>query len=1192
MYSNVNKSSVMMKDYIFGMEAVVTGEEAGTSDFKVYTADDGGNHNPYNKDYFDALATLSISNNAGRITSIPSPYARMHVTDLAFRESVCGIHKETAAAHAKRSLSKDYLRAMSHCLDIFELLFHADEFDLGEKGITLHKVDLISTHSIDPEIQKLLKDENGMFNSLGSYVQTLDLFRDEYKKVLRDKGVERYKFDFSSLYLFKYRGKTFASTSPFTGFCVKPDCNLDGADLILTGQTRKLLSADAKTWKKFDDRDLEFRKFMYLLLKDSDLCEIFENLFAALKYSLSDNVLADLDRKTFNDVQQYRKFNVTDNLLQMVQGRDVFIRPDGLDCSYLKYLLYLEDPVDLSIHREEYEEKDINRRKFPKDGEFLRWIGVNDLLADSLFVLTYDINNNYKTVPYLDKVKENRAIRRCLLPIKRLALDFFDMDYLIQNLSIVKREQNVFVVTLKLDVEDGGHVILRREYRTDECDFPNGRIVHPNDMKSFAFGIYPFVKSTVNKNIYKVLFYNSFANGYGIRFYKRNNEGIIQPLLENERQSNRTNDININAGELPINCEYHHLEITDGLEFAEVEIENVGTSLIVPNLRTVYDIPGTVNVGIDLGTSNTYVAYSYQANGMEDEDVNIQEICTHHNQGGEWNELTFMNKKCTREDDSNAPEKNREDLYLRMSDLPGVKPSDECLDSQLCEFIPSRIDPNLGNESYCFPIPSVVNFLRINGIREDYRRSGINEPCPLLHSAIPFAYYERGLRQGTVSDYYDVVRAGSQFKWFYKKDNNGDYVQNDVHAAYFKAFVAELLFIVRSHLVCKGYDLTQTKILWSYPLSFSRELVDEYVNTWNEQYRKIINPDVDDSNIDQFVMYTNESRSPIFDCLNTDAVDHLVLLLDIGGGSTDIIGYRQQQPAFISSFGFAGNSLYLDGSLNTMEPGAMRRTILKYFVDQQSIFSNPSNNGNGKAQKISKDAPISTLMNYGFTKAPGDFKRIFNNPGPKFMLLMHNAALIYHVAQLCKIKSPDEPPIGVYLTGNGSKLFELNSDYEQMIRDIFKYVYEGINMDEMLVDKPSNPKATTVKGALKGYQRRLLETNQNSNRNCFVLLGDEKSVYDLNPIDGGANVECDGDYKNAVRTNVEKFIEMFYSVVYKTANPALDKERVLKAVNFYKNSDKLAVPRNGVLSDSLFFQYIALIMQKVSEELRTKYGKP
>lgn len=1178
-----------MKDYIFGMEAVVTGEEASNFDFKAYTAGDGGNHNPYNKAYFDALASLSISNNEGRITSIPSPYARMHITDLAFRESVCGIHNETAVAHAQRGLSKDYLRAMSHCLDIFELLFHADEFDFEEKGITLHKVNLISTHSIDPEIQNLLKDENG-YNSLGSYVQTLDLFRDEYIKVIRNKGVGQYKFDFSSLYLFKYRGKTFASTSPFTGFCVKPDCNLDEADLILSGQTRKLLSADAKTWKKVDERNLEFRKFLYLLLKDSNLCDVFENLFAALKYSLDDNVLADLDGETFNQVQQYKKFNVSDNLLQKVRGKDVFIRPDGLDCSYLKYLLYLEEPVELSIHREEYEERDINRRRFPKDGEFLRWIGVNDLLADSLFVLTYDINDNYKTVPYLDKVRENREIKRCLLPIKRLALDFFDMDYLIQNLSIVKREQGVFVVTLKLDVEDGGHVTLHREYRTEECEFPNGRIVHPNSMKSFAFGLYPFVKSTVNKNIYKVLFYNGFESEYKIRFYKNNN-GIIQPLLENEHQYNKPNDIRTNADELPINCEYHHLEITDGLEFAEVEIKDVGTSLIVPKLRTVHNIPGTVNVGIDLGTSNTYIAYSYQVDGAEGEELQIQDICTHHNQGGEWNELTFMNKKCTREDDANAPEKNREDLYLRMSDMANTRPSDECLDSQLCEFIPSRIDPNLGNESYCFPIPSVMNFLRINGERKKFSECGIGEPCPLLHCAIPFAYYERGLRQGSTPYYYDVVQAGSQFKWFYKKDNNGNYVQNDFAAACFKAFVSELLFIVRSHLVCKGYDLTQTKILWSYPLSFSKELVDEYVDTWNEQYRKIINPGVNVGNIDNFVMYTNESRSPIFDCLNTDAVDHLVLLLDIGGGSTDIIGYKEKQPAFISSFGFAGNSLYLDGSLNSMEPSAMKRTILKYFVDKQSIFNNQSNNGNGKAQKISKDAPISTLMNYGFTKTPGDFKRIFNNPAPKFMLLMHNAALIYHVAQLCKIKSPDEPPMGVYLTGNGSKLFELNSEYKQMIRDIFRHVYGGIDMKEMLIDKPQNPKATTVRGALKGFQAGSLETNQNSSRNCVVLLGDEKSVFDLNPMDGGANVDCDNDYKETVRNNVENFIEMFYTVVYKTANPALDKERVMNAVEFYKNSDKLVIPSNGVLSDSLFFQYIALIMQKVSEELMTKYGK-
>ena len=149
-------------------------------------------------------------------------------------------------------------------------------------------------------------------------------------------------------------------------------------------------------------------------------------------------------------------------------------------------------------------------------------------------------------------------------------------------------------------------------------------------------------------------------------------------------------------------------------------------------------------------------------------------------------------------------------------------------------------------------------------------------------------------------------------------------------------------------------------------------------------------------------------------------------------------------------------------------------------------------------KKISTSESISTIMNYGFTKDSANFIRIFDNPPPKYMLLMHNAAIVYHTAQLCKIKSPDEMPVSIYFTGNGARLLNLNSSYESMVKDIFAYIYDKDVSDRvvrnMRIDQPNNPKAATAIGALKGLADGQLETNKNAAVDRIVMLGAENGA--------------------------------------------------------------------------------------------------
>ena len=1181
----------------------------------------GAANNPCGKMLFDD-PTKMFTTSEHRITSIPSPYARMHITDLAFREANTGRGILNAAQQQNRSLSTDYRRAMSHCLDIYEMLMHASELNLTEKGITIHQIKLARTS--DPDYAALL----GNNQNLKSYIETLELFRKSYLAHIKKAGCNKYKFDFSILYIFKHNGRTFAATSPFTGFFAKADADLTEAGLVVNGH--KLLTADPSDFRDINQRSLAFREFMYLLLKDSGLGAVFANLNEAVKNSLDASQITNLNGKTFQ--VEHPRFNFGNDPLpkiNTVKNAQVYIRPDGMDSSYLKYLLYLKDPVEFEIDQNEYN-LPIANRMFPgPDGISVPtpWLCINDLLTDALVVLPYDINDNYEAITYED-LKTHTHHRRCLIPIKRQALDYLTFDDLLPNIEIKKYDDSHYAVTLKILLDTGGYATLRRDYYAladPRCTYPNGLLVNGDWMKRFAFGIYPFVKSERFDNIYKVLFYNAFNFDYKLGFYYYDGKGEAKAIDEGKYiAKNQTNSIK--NTDFKANCHYYqvHEPHTIGtgdnkhkihIDFVELEMTVVKpagdgkpeqtfkvSSIITPKLRQVANLAGKTTIAVDLGTSNTYIAYNHEGDIVGGKPA-YRTITTMHDG---WNELTLMNETCTRDDFQNALEENRDDLYLRQTDDKNIMPSDECLPAQLCEFIPSRIieSGDTRTAGYRFPIPTVISDNRLNCGKGMALPDG---PVSLVHSCIPFAYYTLGKRKDAESVTYDSFSDGT-FKWFYTfSQANGCYSTDTEKQGHFYAFMEELLFIVRSHMLCKGYDLEQCVLIWTYPVSFDKMLVGEYKTAWEKMYCKYFNPDFVDTvgdisptitkggvdvNFDELVISSNESSTPLFEC-NTDPAGLLnfTILMDVGGGSTDIIGYNHDdrtnsaKPIFLTSFNFAGNALYLDGGSNLHDD--INKNIFKHYMEKACRTELDKKSPLESMERIDgKGAEtVSSLMNFGFSQASASFSKLFKGtPDLQFMLKLHNAALIYHTAQLCHACSPDESPLEIYLSGNGSKLFDLNDSFGRMVQVIFDHVY-GRECDIKIV-KAKNPKAATALGALKGYNKHALATNAAATTNQKTMLGDDKTVYA-----GGEHNVTGEDLKalrDSVQANAKAFVDLFYNEFAGT-NPPINKGEIDKCLDQVQKDNRLNI-RDGIVRNTLFFNHIALMMQQASINIWDKRG--
>ena len=586
-----------MAKYIFGLDSEKGGASVGSADFKVDYEPMSGNYNPYSKEKVNEI--VCNTTRSERITSIPSPYARMHVTDLAFMElrqgqSLLSQNREVS----NRDISPDYSRALSQCLDVYEMLFHSDEVDLQEKGITVSKINLgVPSPSFKGK------------GHLNEYLETLQLYRDQYMRTIRKRmhghlNETDYTFDFTSLYIFKYKGKTFAASSPFTGFFAKADCNLSQANLCVKdndGNIRHLFTNNPEDWRDVKGRPEEFRKFLYLLLNErgTKLQYVFPNLFEVVKQSLSDEEQNALDDLHFANIPEYRKFNVGNQTLQKIgiykQGNDLFIRPDNIDCSYLKYLLYLAKPANLSISKDEYQIK-VEEREF--DGVKTCWLGPNDILSDALFVLPYDVNDNYVSIPYLDESLDNQKKNRCLIPIKSEGLKLLpsvlsDLSNITDGISIVKKTDASFLVKMVIKLENGGQSVIRREYRTDDVVYPFGKVISGIETSPFAFGIFPFVKSSLFDNIYKVLFYHNLDSKTKreskLKFFHIDNATNMMEEFDADVDNSpvKSNQTVVKNDKLKGNCWYYHIESgKKGIDVIEVVSDN-GSCLIVPKLRSI-----------------------------------------------------------------------------------------------------------------------------------------------------------------------------------------------------------------------------------------------------------------------------------------------------------------------------------------------------------------------------------------------------------------------------------------------------------------------------------------------------------------------------------------------------------------------------------------------------------------------------
>lgn len=1021
-----------------------------------------GNANPFGA---NIIANQAITN----ATSIPSPYARMHLFEIAFQKLADGANNHP----------DELRRCVSNCLDVFELLFRCrKEQELRNLGVTV----MMHRYKDVTEVQ----GNTPRANNERKYLDSLCVFRNAYRMNFADQSL------FKVFFTIRKDNQIIAATSPFTGFYLKED-NIQ--TVVYNGKT--YFSPDEfdqvtrnRLWVPLNQRGQDFQQFMYKLVDYliNNVGGSFGRRYKALQDYINNQLPAAAGHWNNPDfAAQYPEFDFagitncswgfpiyTQNPLW--NGHNVHVIPNSFDCSFLRYMLVPQEKATFELNKDDYN-PNINQRRNPINGTLMEWVSVDDFLADRVIVIQGEINNE----KYFAIEDQNHCCK-VIPPLTDRFFEFFKVEDLKGNgMGRVKMSLHSefdtncpkCIVTLDIPYRNAGGAIsyltLSKTYSGfDQC------VMNVN----IELGIFPFIKTPNNvDDFYRIALYaNKDLKLSDLDIIQFNSDGYNNgsTILADDSRYIRRRFTNGNVAlstALQTDLLYYSLESTFNAATGLMSHRDVSFDLlkikycidrpigredceviIVPFMEEVPQGNANVRIAIDFGTSNTFVAYNTSGNAQNTKDFETT-------QSPHCGETLFVK-------------------FAKLVDNPNLKEKFDFANNRLtqrCEFMPAYF--NTGN-GFKFPVASILNVKNTpDNILRNYAQG---DAVSILDADIPFAYFDDGIRE-LPGNTIDNIREG--FKWINPTDTRSK--------GLIYLYIEELLLLLRSRVLSEGTDITNAQLYFTYPLAFSDSLAIEYHAIAKLLYAKYFNLSNNPQNCNTLnvyngitnVIFDNESKTPIFSdpaIMGGDGNVGTVMSADIGGGSCDIMIYNRavQRVEKCFSFEFAGNNLFGCGKVQNRDNVWFKdvaKELLPSVNDNNSINSITQK----KIEADENSYNIITLMNSLFANNPdGVDMHVANSVGCSFITLLFSSAIYYQMATICRASGII--PESVFLSGSGSKLLNMQQnrtpafDRNQCNETIGKVIFAAviseqagiINGRAFNIVSSKNPKAATAYGIL------------------------------------------------------------------------------------------------------------------------------
>lgn len=1088
------------------------------------------------------------------ITSVPTPFASLELARNAFE--ICG----AVDSKGKNHISGDsiYHKIVSFSLDTLEIFFNIKKFDA---------IFEIIPWNVSTQIDNLLRSGDAAHERLG---QTLKLYLEQ----------DAQAFNFSPnlvFYLLNYKNgpaplNIVGGTSP-TSLAVASTNDLYYVDVPLSGN-HKAYDDNPSSFRTLIERDPDFIKYVWTLHQQNGFSNVYPALYKYIEEcfkQLSDRSLKDeLLKVTASDIQLYTPIVVGAANI-MLPGNIILSTyeapsPDTVSDFTIKAdfpgnnlplvlpnslgyneqgMRYVSGPWNAQVKAPYSDPRPMGARTLPDNGTQYPYLTADDVFQPYIIRTAFPIDEKAYFLAHF----KNNGKYSYLLPLKKEVFQYLSLDT-ICGTTKGPHAMNVFELkelagggveaVFNIPIQKGKYITFRRCYM-DISDEPQ---VEQN-------------KGVVVECTFDLYLYPSYhiANADNVATPQRAYllDGDWRELTKSYDYSvelfkaNQSFGINLVTSGIQ-RTDKNEIRMTSKIFEANEEFDVVLVSngfakgLLFPQYKQVGNGADSFEFAIDFGTTNTHVEYR----------VNNEQVT----------KPLEMNKS-----DSAILAMHPNDNYYQTLFADEKYKLDIFPDAPYQEFVPSLFG---AKEVTGFPLRTNICMGTANASSHSLKNKET-----LCDYAIGF-HYERK------ADYYSN-KTITNLKWL--GDGNQQYVSS---------FFEELLLLIRSKVLMNGGDLKKTTIMWFYPVSMEPFRLSQLSDEWSKLCHHLIDEQCP-------VLHVTESLAPFYyykNNMGVNAAYRPVVLMDIGGGTTDFAVYANNQPKLISSVRFAGNSIYGDfPGFGIQMNGFCNRYVERYrskleqadVLSLQMVFDNLVNNAVSAdvvsfLYSLERNADLKkNRLSVSFSD---DLKADYQL---KTTLLLFFVAEIYYLAHVLKAKGVGTP---AYLTvsGTGSKVLDLIGGQKQL-ESIIRIVFNDVIGDDGKVElkRVENPKEITCKGGLSMMADDVVDDPEEL-RYCFTGASSIDAHSRLQDIDEGA--------MNQVLSFYHTFIDYFFALNNKYSFEKNFGISTLRSFNDYKhillehaNEDLAAVldvrkkereDPDAELEDSMFFFPLAGGLNRLS----------
>lgn len=995
---------------------------------------------PYGQNEIKAIIDPIDGNTQKIPTSIPSPFSHFELVKTAFRNI-----NESGLNNVK---PLDF-KIVSDTLDVGEIFFNLHSFDGSTNIIPWDK---------NVDLPNLL---NSADNKHKQYGEVLKLFLDQDSIAYNFNLLNR-------LFILEYNNGIIGGTSPATLFFASPN-NINFARVTMPNNDTLFDDQYCHLY----DRDKDYQLFWFALQTampnfSNRFNEVNEYLDLCKKYWKNKDItgffakIQNLDVNSYFDLHtQFQVGNdgnleilgfplmVKTNQVGAVRNSDFKINSkkikaainlplvlspsQSLTNNRAQPMTYWANPLTEKIKAKIPYQYDtigtsITDRRLPGIvGVAYPCIFTDDFLEPYLIRLVYPINSKC----FYNGGIEN-SNKDYLLPIKEEFFKYFDSDDVLtrkmqDNKPMFEMKISTYgnvEVTLRIPIQNNEYVEFKRNYEYYDKNVSPKPVENKGVIIEHEFGlnIFPFVRYQSNQMPdYRVMLVDRDINKPTSGFELTFLDKDINKLPVVAKCSKRVKTSEESGS--------HYYVLDKQFDFIQVETfdknnqdVNRKKGILIP-LFTSSNSKRKFNFAIDFGTTNTHIEYSVDGNTPMPFEIGNDDI-----QVGTLHDTEFADQ------DKSLNGSGATDILSFIDD----------------EFVPLKLSK--GNMA-SFPQRTILGEnLNINFNTNTYILGDFN---------LPFPYEKRPLNSYKIT---------TNLKW-------QNYQMDTPSERRVSAFFEMILFLIKAKVILNSGDLDNTKIIWTYPSSMTPGRLNKLSDLWEKAISKYIG-----SNLHSRI---SESIAPyyFYKTKNIFAGRKPLINIDIGGGTTDIMVYENDEPQLLSSFRFAANSIFGDGFTRG---DAKNNGFIKKYFDKIMILlkDNQLYDLERVAEDLNEKRNSEDIIAFFFSleENPEIIKRnlpisfhdmLKNDDEMRIIFLIFYASIIYYLAKQLKGENLKMPRY-ITLSGRGSKVLDVltssTDTLQEFSKTIIKKVYNEENYENdglTIITEEKTPKEVTCKGALE-----------------------------------------------------------------------------------------------------------------------------